>query len=457
MKRRLIAALLVCMCCSAALGEEISLLPGVDLTGLYRQAVRLDLQLQYDEYMPLGEERVADLNRLLRHISLRGEAQTAGDTQWERLALRFDGEELFSLTQRTDSAGVAAVASPTDLAWLQLAGSEVSVLPEAGDPLIGMNGTEWQWYEDLTALVSVTLQDWEEQIKTRKGTNTVVGGYGTTKLVRTLTIAKADTEAWQAYLREHCPEGELRRLLQEVTLSGKQTVTMYTLEDGTLRRLAYTGNAAATDGTTRKVTLIWRTEHTDTRLRDDISFKTPATKGKNRDTVKLSRDQKLTEEGQVQLSLTASHDAVRGKQRTQRGVELNLTGSGGALNGECTLTRKLSGDLESDEELRLTPDVRVEDGALCGTVAWNALTGGELSSAGRAEVRLESVQPDWQMPQGVPALTEEAAQAAQETMTLAIASALVRRAALLPEEDTLFFSRGLSEWPEIVRRARELQ
>ena len=165
----------------------------------------------------------------------------------------------------------------------------------------------------------------------------------------------------------------------------------------------------------------------------------------------LQRSCKDTKNGRL-LKTTLTVDFKEGKDRDHTECEIQLTAAE-RLTGTVRITREQSGAVE--------PDLTVGGGdppLLQGSVAWQMKEDGHLT--GDWDLRLSMGPLSAEVPAlpdittDVDAMTGEQREAAGLAAVRAVTPVLIRALVLLPPEDTLFLSRELLSWDEIVSAAQ---
>ncbi len=467
MVKKWLAFLCLCaLCVCIAGGAEASFFPDMDWD---TTPVEVTARLDVSAHMPFDETRTGYLNDWLKHVSLTLRAQQMGGEAWGQLSLAVDDAEALRITQCEDEqASQVQLSLLPDTTYTMPLEDDAALNVLLGQTLddtssFPIGAGELSLLADGEEMLAALLENERENLQDKAEKQTV-NGYGTTTRRITLNVSSEDAENFGALLSSLCPAGSLKNLLEKLTFSGKQTMYWLAEDDGAWHKFNFTGRVTPEGGTTRKVTLTWRMARTEEATKDQLTLKSPSVSEKESDknTLTLKRTVQDRSDG---MSYEAEFEYAESVQKVKR-----------TLTGEAKLTRKdkedginLSGDISIKEapeegssqahefEINLLLD-DVEQTA-SGTVAVTEKLGGKVQEA--ATVSLY-VQPcdyfSWELRESTVALNlldETQLSALRENLAGAAAKALIRPLVLLPKEDTLYFSKDLSDeaWDRIVNAA----
>ena len=299
--RRLLAGLAVLVWCLTLLpvaGAEALLTPRLALWDNVL-AVHMELGADVSVHMPFDEERCGQLNALLKHITLQLGMMRMEDEEWSRADLCVDGKEAVSFEQRQHDGQTELRLSclPGETFTTERAEDASSALgmlldEEGGHGgLFGLDGSEEAWIADGYALVcslEEPLAAWCKETSVK----TAVKNMGTARIKRSYTVSKDQAEEFASALIAACPMGKLGTFLSGLTFTGQQKLTVLLTKDGVPLRVDYTGKCGPDTKQQRQVTLTWRMRR-DQSVLDELTLKSPAVSGTDRNTLTYSR--KLTE------------------------------------------------------------------------------------------------------------------------------------------------------------------
>lgn len=477
--RRVIGFLLLVMvgiCFSTSALGEMAFIPQMDAWNLEVVPLEVNLWASVSTHMPFDEERTAQLNALLNHLSLRLNWQHLEEEEWSRLAILVDGAEALSASQREKQGETLLQFSvQPDNTYLlssdNLSGDSQAMLSFLGGEkadlsIYGLHGDEEAWLEDGLALLENIGQDLDAYKKEGKIKQSIKN-MGTARVKQTYTIPKADAAILGEAIANNSLDGELRELLTSLTFSGKQTLTLYRAEGGEILRADYSGNCGVDEDHMRKVTLTWKLRRDSDAVRDHLTLKSPAVSGSDRNTVTLERSMLANDKGQINLDEKFTYEWVADRKKTTLSGTVDLTNDlseeASHVTGTVTIKQVLPGE-DKSTSIRLTPDLTVAgaDGlpSVLGSVTVEQLSGKNVMEKADLSVTLGvGGNLSWESrPQTVSInlLTEEQAAITASELSSAAATALIRPMVLLPREDTLYLSADLSDeaWQKIVDAAQ---
>ncbi len=407
-----------------------------------------EVSLRLDALVPFDENRLEALNRLLGHLSLKlfaGEGASA-------VSVRMDGKDVLGLTEYPEQEPPALTfsfdpevrytgASLSDLTGIS---SEEEALRSVSAKVLTADGRT-AWPEEGFALLESLPELFPEYTKTTE-TKTKLKDVGTSQRKAVITLTKDAVQEGVMSRLTGAETGEsLHAFLAGLVFSGRQQFTLYLDEDGRLLKANYSGQCGP-EGDLRKVSLEWRGLRSDFSL-DEITLKAPAVKGSDKDVLILTRTEKNAAQGgeegaslQLDLELTSVRNRV--KSVLKAAAELQLKDR---LTGSVTLS---TGDGKTFESLVLGPDLCLQgaDG-WDGTLRLQHLVQKETKADLAFSISLTPASGD---PSGtaertvdVSALPEAERESLRQRIRERTASALLRAALLLPQEDLLFLNNEL--------------
>ena len=457
---RLLLALVLCMVISADAVAEIALVPQLDE---WDESMPIEVTLSADVavHMPFDDNRCAQLNALMKHLSLHLNSGVADGEELSRVALQVDGAEVAWMMQKQNAA-----ESQLRLSWqpdVTYAAAENALDMVSGFVLEGVPTDKLFWLEDGAALVNNlcdALQDYGKASSIK--TNIKNMGMARKKII--YTVPKADAERFWDAVVDCCPDGSsLGNILAGMTVSGQQKLIVWRDDEGALLRAEYAGKCGSNADSLRQVKLVWRLCRTEDAVRDDISLKTPAVEGADYNTLTLTRNLLRDGQGVVTLDGKLSYTMKAGKEKSSLSGEVDLTstpnGADTLLSGFVMVKRKETGN-DAASSLTIKPDVLLSTDrnapVVSGKVQVQQLYDGHV---------VEDAVISVQMAPGA-ALTWEKTDVTIDMdavgeqhlldMMQKLPGAVVPHLVLLPQEDTLFISADLPQdvWQQIVEAAQ---
>lgn len=452
---------------AASLGEA-RLLPQLDAWRLDTIPVSVTLSAQVGAMAEFDQTRTDQINALLRHISLVLYQQQGMQETWGKAALQVDGREALSLTM-TDNGTLAQaqLSCIDDTTYTSASGRTVGewllgAERDVGGDIADSFNAVWlaDGYRMLDSLPNV-LHDF----CTEKSVKTTISKMGTARLKQTISIPADNAAMLTETMASLCAEQETTAVMAGTVYSGKQKFELWRDADGQLLKAVYTGNCGADEEHLRKVTLTWLMRRDDDNTRDDISVKSPAVKGTDRNTVIFKRTETIDKNGTVKLTAELTNNQILDKVKTIRhgSAKLNATAAadGVLLDGEISV------GLEQDEDTDWTiirPALTFANDRIgaAGTVQLETRVNKRVTAQVDVTVDLrEGDYFEWLLMErsvDMDALMANGGyEIAVDEIGAAAATALIRQLVQLPYEDTLFLSAGLDEatWQMIVDAAKK--
>lgn len=378
---RRMAALCLCMLLmlTAALAQT-SFLPGTEDWTLDTLPLQVDVAVKVKTHMPFDENRLTSLTAILDRLTMRLNWQPlAGETQ-SRVSLLMNGTELLVMNQQQNQQETLMQLSSVPDTTFAASSAPLDILLEDDTQTVlpfGIDITAYAWLEEGYQLLNSLLPALDPYVK-EKSVKTSIEDMGTARVCQDYTVSKDDAPMLTETLSALCPEGRLKTLISGLVFSGKQTLRVYRTAEGVPLRMEYNGNCGVDEDHLRDVQLIWRLRRDDTAWRDEVTLKSPALKGSDKNTVTwtchITKPKSTTRRLKGELQIVT----VKDKAKTTLEGELNL------LNTMKNDVHHITGDVmvrqmlpEEDtwEKFVLEPDMTVE-----GTVD-APLMAGELTLA----------------------------------------------------------------------------
>ena len=466
--RRLWALLLALMLLPCAALGEAKLLPQVEEWPIDTSPVQVKMGVQAVSVAEYDENRLAQFNALLKHLSLTLAYQETALEQWGRVAIAVDGADALSLTiNESGNKAQAQLSCVPDTTYVSASGQDAAVWllgGEAADETLSLYGLTSPWLNDGYAMLDALPNVLPDYTKERS-VNTTVSKMGKAVLQQSITIEADQVAILPETLASLCTAEETTAVMKAAVFSGKQTIKLWRNDAGALIKATWTGQCGADAENLRKINLTWTLRRDDDNTRDDISLKTPAVKGNNYNTITFKRTAQTDEAGTVTLTASYTHKHRDGDDVATETGEAELSAlrvSGGTqLTGE--IARSIKPMNEDPTWLVLKPDLTISDHEIGMTGTLNVESRDDTRVLSSYLLTLDMTTGtyfDWLlMPKTVDmdAQGDSGAAAAREAISTAVATALIRPLVLLPYEDTLFLSADLDEsaWQTVVEAARQ--
>ena len=453
----LLAALL-CLSLTAPALAEVAFLPDFPFDSLETMPLELNLSANVTTYAPFDEDRLPQLTSLLKHLALRISWQPLIDETQSSVAVLVDGDEAININlQQSEQGGMAQFSVLPDVTF---AGADplAELLGVSSEPftILGLDGSETAWLEDGYALLIACEDVLAPYLTEESKVKTDIKNMGTARRKQNYTIPKSSAEELTALLSDACPEGKLKELISSLVFSGKQTLRVYRTEDGAPLRMEWTGNCGVDEKHLRELNLTWRLRRDNSAYRDELSLRSPALSGSDRNSLDWSCSIVPGKSGATTLSGEFTYSWVADKQKTILSGECKLTAApdagGSRVTGKATLTQQLPGEeivtgYAFEPDLLFSGDANVP--AVDGLLTVSTLYGKKVTNTAELGLSLARAgYTSWQMrPETVDlaALHEADLEALRAQVTRAVSSAMIRRLVLLPQEDLAYLFLDLPE------------
>lgn len=461
--RRILALLAaLTLCASAACAEEpetpVSFLPMVSNWILDDMPLELTVSADVTAYAPFDEERLPQLSNLLKHLALRVTWQPLmGETQ-STVSVLVDGLDALTLGQQASFSGtMLQLSSLPGVTYLgdNPAAALLGTSVEA-PTLYGLDGSESAWLTEGFALLNGCQDALKPYLTEEVSVQTNIKDMGTAAVRQDYTVSKDDAASLPLLLADVCPEGRLKELIARLTFSGKQTLRVYRREDGVALRMEWKGKCGTDADHLRDVTLTWRLRRDGTAYRDELSLKSPAVSGSDRNTLSWNCVIQPDKKGQLTMKGDFSYATTLDKQKTSLSGSFDLTNAAADndshITGTAVLERQLPGEDETTS-LSFAPDLYVAGDAnipvINGDVTVTEKRGKNVENAAVLSLRLTRTgYTSWQMRDvtvDLSLMTEEELAAAREEVAQSVAAALLVRLLRLPREDLDYLLHDLPE------------
>ena len=344
--------LLICMLSSTACSlTEQGIGPDALLTGVFTSPVRTVFSFpEFGQLAAFGKERIESLNRLIRHFSL--DIQMDGEVS--RTVISVDDEPVCSFTEdEKDGTEPSADSSDADPA-------PQSRSDENGEAAFRLF-LEQEFFpanrllDDLYPLFEKTPEVFQDFSKTSTE-NMNFRGYG--KAVRRITI-----QLPVSYVQENFPGSlsvlagtdECRQFVNRFVYKGVQKIVLMYDADGRLLRISYDGVLGFSEESLRKVSLTWRCVRSQDLKKDNLTLKTPSTKGYDRYNMTYVREMDLADPENQKLNWDLQLDMKNGDVRGKVRYNADLSMTDQHLKGQVQFNKR-----QNDIDFTLTIDPVLE-------------------------------------------------------------------------------------------------
>ncbi len=431
-KRMLALALSLLLLMMNAAQAEVPFLVHSNGWNLDDTPVDVLLKADVDAHMPFDDDRLAMLTPITDLLALR--LVTGKDEG--KVTISLEEEELLALQYRGNAVQLSCLPETTYTAEKEpmsmLLGSDVSY---AGSyETLGLAPEGETLLTDGRILMKKVITAFAQQgKKTKKAMS--IAGFGKAAYRIDYVFTAAQTEAFKAGLLENCPQGWLREIIDNLTFSGKQSIRMYFTENDVMLRMEYNGSCGRGDDL-RKVNLVFKQLHNDLEDKDYIELKSPALKGRNKNSLVFERTMETTKDGVRALKGSFKYTVTANSVTSIWDGEFDLnnafTETSDVLGGEFTVRTKLNDG--KYEAITIAPALTIsgsqEMPVITGSVTVTEKYAGRVTEQAKVSVDLKVADPlvfqEREVSFDLSAMDENDLAAVRAGVTQAAAAAIVR-------------------------------
>lgn len=429
---------LLCLIMAGSAAAEVHFIPTAGEWDLESMPVEVNVSAAVLTHMPFSDERVKQLTAITDRLALRLHWQPlAGEIQ-SRAALLLDGEELISFAQQqTENETMLQLSALPDTTY-SAASAPLDVLlgqSSQATELWGLTGTEHEWLEQGYELLMNLEAALEPYLDAEKSVKTAIENMGRAAVCQDYTVKSADAAVLTELLSGACPDGRLKELVSSLIFSGKQTLRVYRTSEGVPLRMEYNGNCGKSEDTLRDVNLVWRLRRDDEAYRDEVTLKSPALKGSDRNTISWNCAVTKTKKGALNLDCSLEYTVVKDKVKTTLDAEIDLknelSGEDSHITGDVEIKQKI--DDESWNKLIFEPNLTIYGAAgspyVDGTVNVKGQTGSNTTEEALLTLSLARAgYMSWEMRENTVDLSlmdEAALSSAKQEVSQAVAATVI--------------------------------
>ena len=430
---------LLCLIMAGSAAAEVYFIPTAGEWDLESMPIEVNVSAAVLTHMPFSDERVKQLTAITDRLALRLHWQPlAGEIQ-SRAALLLDGEELISFAQQqTENETMLQLSALPDKTY-SAASAPLDVLlgqSSQATELWGLTGTEHEWLEQGYELLMNLETALEPYLDAEKSVKTAIENMGRAAVCQDYTVKSADAAVLTELLSGACPDGRLKELVSSLIFSGKQTLRVYRTSEGVPLRMEYNGNCGKSEDTLRDVNLVWRLRRDDEAYRDEVTLKSPALKGSDRNTISWNCAVTKTKKGALNLDCSLEYTVVKDKVKTTLDAEIDLknelSGEDSHITGDVEIKQKI--DDESWNKLIFEPNLTIYGAAgspyVDGTVNVKGQTGSSTTEEALLTLSLARAgYMSWEMRENTVDLSlmdEAALSSAKQEVSQAVAATVIR-------------------------------
>lgn len=457
--KRLAALVLALMMTASCCVAEVAFPPQVAQWTAEDMPLRLTVGAEIVSEASSGETRLAHLQALMKHLSLRVDVQQLQDETWSRVHVMVDSKPAVTVSMRegagatllqatglknTTCRTAATIADPLSL----LTGGDAE-----GLSFFGKTGAGAQWAKESEAMLAKLGKALASYGKEKK-TDVAIKDMGKAKLKTIYTVPAEEASKLTGLLAPIAGKGELGALVGKLIFSGKQQFQLYQNAEGTILKLTYDGKCGLSEEDMRDVSLSWSLRRDDDNTRDTFTLKTPAVTGNNRNNITFNRVAQVHKSGAITMKIKARQEQVANKQMTSWECDADLKTTAedekNRLTGTVTLKHTAPDDTSS--KLILTPDLLLataEKPFADGKMSVKTTRGSNTLLEANLTLRLDEGEYfNWELTEkdvDLDGMGKKKLAALREELIAGMTTSLVRHIALLPREDALYLFADLDE------------
>lgn len=436
---------------AAEIPLPVSLLAG-GTTGPLRIVIS---EPEVDKLSQFDESRTDQLNRLIRHIAV----DITLDQELSRTGILIDRKEALSCLQRENAGNVEKIYSFEPTVIHSKSNGPEKADTDGIDAFLDRDLQKAnQYLDEFYKLFAKAPEIFAERSKTEK-TELYFSGFG--KAVKRVTVSfPAD------YVQERFPEAiadtadteDCKKLINGLVFSGSQKIGLLYDENGSIVRISYDGKVGQTQEELRKVALIWKCLREDDHLKDNISLKTPAVAGADKDNIAFERDLHTVDDDSGEFSWDMQIDHRAGKEdKKQTHFAADLVLKESVIKGSIEYSVKRDG---KNLRIRIIPEIMKESGGeYKGTLEIADYSGKIDKNRFLVHIQIQEGDPVRWTESGPNNETAEKTGSAMKDINderdeaeNAAAAIIIQKLFELPEEDLKYFSNGIPEsmWFDLI-------
>ncbi len=452
--RRTLALLIACLfILTVPAGAEVPFLRHSDGWDLEATPLDVSLTAEVTAHMPYDEDRLAMLTPIFEMAAMRILTEQDGGSVTISLAK----EDVLTLAYRGNAVQLSCVPDVTYTA----AADPVSLLlgGEASGELdfFGLSADAETLLDDGEALLAGIPEVLGEYGRKTTGKQNI-SGMGTAAYRYDYTVPAEDASIMQERLLSICPAGWLYDIIAGLEFSGKQTLRVYYSKADVLLRMEYNGDCGYGDDL-RDTNLVWRMRRDETR-KDEITLRTPAKKGKDKNNLTFTRVIETTKKGAIHLKGEFAYTITRDGESDVRKGDFDLTNaftqSADVLTGSINLRHLPAGNSKYDQ-YEFEPDLTISGTQESPVITGTLLVREKWGQGDREEARLHidlkrndtSLWQERSQVIDLSALDAETLFLVQSQAAANVSTAIVRPLILLLREDAAWFFQDMS--PEQIQ------
>lgn len=424
----------------------------------------LELSADILSHMPYSQDRLVYLNDLFHYLSFTADIK---DQQCSAILMVNDEPQVTYVREQRngknlewiDALPQTVITGDTNTGILETFDS-ISNLDISSE--IGLHGDEYSILSDLKNLMIIMPTIFSEVKHKNEKIRVKIGDFGTATQKMTMTFSTDlvnHDELYKDILKKNAKTESLITWLNEITFTGRQTLTQYLDEEEKVIRFIYAGNVRYADGKIHKLNLNWKTHSNTQNSSEEIHLKLPAASGNNRDILTINLEtEELGEKSNIHCQYDYTH--VHGKEKDiyQGNIDLNIgMVKQNRLNGFVSLNRKHNNDEKIGWFFEPEFDIDGHSQEIIGDLKVIRTEGDESMESFILHLKLQNAAEPVSIPNvplhNMSITNEDFRTEILPTITQSVTHRLVVSLLKLPDHAIKFFSNGLDEnqWNQITR------
>ena len=420
------------------------------LTDTCSQPVRITIgDITYSSFSAFDGKRLEQLNRLLRHASLR----LLVDRDCSVSAFLLDDREIFSISTEEDGDSVLSSCSliPDQIIRLKKeSGNQGTAAFFSENIFMRLNILADQFYPYFAS-----LKDLDGCQKREEDVTLNFKGFG--KAVRRVTYTFS-----AEYVREHFPEvlvktaetPDQKELIGKLVFTGSQRIILLYDAEEKLVRISYDGRLGTDAADIRNVSLVWKCVRNGETVRDSINLKSPAISGYDRDNLTFIREYATGANQNHAMNWHIQLDQKKNQIRKLISFDAETEESETAFAGKAEYSEKYNGKkISTSVNCRLTKENLPE---YAGTLEIADYSGKIEKKRMQATLSIKPGEPVVRKGADPAKVIEAETQEGRvflDHLRWEFSRAIVRGLSALPAGDVLFLSEDIPEdvWKDIIQ------
>ena len=423
----------------------------------------LELSADIISHMPYSQDRLVSLNNLLHYLSLTADVN---DQQCSAILWVNNKPQVTFVRDQSNGKKIDWIDALPQTVFV---GDQSNGILETFDPItntdisneIGLHGDEYAILSNLKEIMMIMPALFSETKHKVEKIRVKIGDFGTATQKITLTFSTdfvQNDELYKNILKKSCKAERLKTWFDQISFTGRQTLTQYLDEEEKVIRFIYAGSIRYADGKIHKLNLNWKTNNSIQKSREEIQLKIPAATGNDRDilTLNLETDE-LENKSNIHCQYDYTHVYGKEKDIYHGNIDLDI-GSDihNHLKGVVALNRKHNTEIKKGWVFEPEIDIVGQYEEIFGDLKIVRTEAEESPESFILHLKLRNNAEPKSIPDdalhGMITTNEQFLTEVWPQLSQAVTHKLVISLLQLPEHALQFFSDGLNEnqWEKIT-------